>query len=112
MRCGGVRPPWTDLGQSRFVDAVDVGLGTRLDLAGEGLVTCGAVEQRLNTRTHRYRRRVTTRSSQHAAPPGGDHSCSTGLGGVMAASAVLTLSFLKGQSLVSTVPLGHAVAFR
>ena len=52
---------WTDLSQSWFADTVDVGLGTGLDLTGDGFVTNGTVDFGL----HEYTR--TTDQSQQAA---------------------------------------------
>lgn len=43
----------TNLRQRRFVDAVDVGFGLRLNLLPQGFVTHGAVDQRLHQHTQR-----------------------------------------------------------
>lgn len=43
----------TNLRQRRFVDAVDVGFGLRLNLLPQGFVTHGAVDQRLQQHTKR-----------------------------------------------------------
>lgn len=48
----------TNLRQCRFMDAVDVGFGLRLDLLSQGFVTDGAVDQRLHectqTEEHKF----------------------------------------------------------